>query len=222
MAIRAKGQGWQFATLLVVALLLWGIERWKPGLLRDFWKESPGDSSARVGNFEQIDGCRWIGHDRNDGDSFKVRLPDGRIEELRLYFVDAPESEFRTYGGGRTNRERIAEQASDLGVTAEEAVEIGRLAKAEVEEWLSQDPFTVFTEWDDPFGDRRFHAFVVCPDGEWLHERLVREGLVRIHTKGASVPGQRSEREQESRLGRLQEIARQSRKGVWAMSSLAR
>src|SRR5690606_41234380 len=52
--------------------------------------------------FERFEGCQLVDHRQNDGDSFRVRLPNGRVEQFRLYFVDAPESDFRTYKGGRS------------------------------------------------------------------------------------------------------------------------
>ena len=206
MAIRAKAQGWQFAALLVAALLLWGIERWKPGLLRQL-----GDRQAEtVGAYERFDGCVWVEHRQNDGDSFRLKLPDGRVEQFRLYFADAPESAFRTYGGGRNNHDRIRDQALDMGLDETGAVEVGKEAKERVKRLLSGGGVTIFTEWDDPFGDRRFHAFVLTPDG-WLHEWLIAEGFARLHTSGASLPDGTSERDQEEKLFRLEQLAKTRR-----------
>jgi endonuclease YncB( thermonuclease family) len=73
----------------------------------------------------------------------------------------------------------------------------------------------VFTEWDDPFGDRRYHAFIEMPDGGWLHEQLVEQGLVRIHTKGEDVPGGLRRDAQERRLREMEREARRSARGVW-------
>jgi hypothetical protein len=38
--------------------------------------------------FERLDGCVLAPDEWTDGDSFRVRLPDGRLETFRLYFVD--------------------------------------------------------------------------------------------------------------------------------------
>lgn len=35
--------------------------------------------------------CQLVSHHNNDGDSFRVKLPDGSVQEFRLYFVDTPE-----------------------------------------------------------------------------------------------------------------------------------
>ena len=40
--------------------------------------------------FERYDGCTFITHEWNDGDSFHVGMPDGTEQILRLYFVDCP------------------------------------------------------------------------------------------------------------------------------------
>lgn len=210
MAIQAKGPGWQFVALIVVALAVWGIDRWKPGWLRGL-RDRPVEAGAAavVGGYEKIEGCAWVAAKGNDGDSFRLRLPDGRVETFRLYFVDCPESAFRSYGGGRDNHERIHDQAVDFGVTDERVVAIGKEAGRRVEEKLAGAEITIFTEWEDPFGDRRYHAFVEMPGGGWLHEWLVKEGLARVHTKGAMLPDGTSEAEWKRTLEQLEARARQ-------------
>ena len=42
--------------------------------------------------FELFDGCVLEPDEWTDGDSFRVRLPDSRLETFRLYFVDTTES----------------------------------------------------------------------------------------------------------------------------------
>jgi len=203
MAIRAKTMSWQTLALLVAALAVWGWQQ---------WDARGGGAEATV---EVLEGCRWEDHRHNDGDSFRLRLADGRVEEFRLYFVDAPESAFKSYGGGRDNHQRIAEQAAVFGVDPERAVEVGAEAKRRVRERLAGESLRMHTGWDDPFGDRRFHAFVELPGGGWLHEWLVEEGLARIHTKGAALPDGTSRREQERRLRRREEEARAAGRGGW-------
>ncbi|GAA5482795.1 hypothetical protein [Haloferula sargassicola] len=224
MAIRAKTNSWQVILLLVLAVGLWGVEKWRPGLLRG-WRDHPavppvaadGKTQASAGKpavvngYERFDGCQWVDHRQNDGDSFRLRLPDGRVEQFRLYFVDTPESAFRQYGGGRNNHQRIHEQALEMRVSDKEVVEIGQDAKHRVEAMLKGKPLTIYTEWDDPFGDRRFHAFVEMPGGGWLHEWLAREGLVRVHTKGAPLPDGTPESAHRRELQRLARKALESK-----------
>jgi endonuclease YncB( thermonuclease family) len=211
MAIQAKQSTWPFIALLLVAGGLW---------LKDQLAKKDGADTPRISaGWERIEGCRWVEHDRNDGDSFRLRLPDGKVEEFRLYFVDTPESEFRTYGEGRSNHKRIADQARALGIQPEQAVEVGKKAKALVHDWCARRELVIVTQWDDPFGDRRYHAFVEMPAGDeqWLHERLVQAGVARIHTKGSDLPSGTPEAEQEKHLRELEAVARDQRVGAWGM-----
>ena len=45
--------------------------------------------------FQRLDGCVLTPDEWTDGDSFRVRLPDGRLATFRLYFVDTTESRSR-------------------------------------------------------------------------------------------------------------------------------
>lgn len=208
--------------IVCAAVAIWIYDAYSQGKLRRFFnpsdlpaetikvdKPEPTENSVstspqRVGRYDVYTGCTLVSDRGNDGDSFRVRLPEGRTEIIRLYFVDAPESAFKTYGGGRNNHDRIADQAHDMGgITSQQAVEIGKKAKDFVLGQLGKAPFTIYTEWDSPFNDKRYHAFVeISYDGEnrFLHEVLVEKGYARIHTKGASMPDGTSERGQEDRL----------------------
>lgn len=174
-------------------------------------------SGEKAGRFQKYTGCQLVDHRQNDGDSFRVRLPDGRVEQFRLYFVDCPESAFRNYGKGETNRARIGDQAGYFGITAEQAVEIGKQAKEETLELLGRQPFTVFTFWEDPFKDQRYHAIVQLGEGGWLHERLVRDGLVRIYTKPTDLPDGTPAGEHVKALREEEKAARSSRRGAWGL-----
>lgn len=221
MAIKADTKSWQVVVLLIAAVALWVVERWKPDLLRGLRDrpatpaeqvEKEGASGASGGNgkpaivkgYEKYEGCSWVDHRQNDGDSFRLKMPDGRVAQFRLYFADTPESAFRSYGGGANNHDRIHQQARDMGVTDKEVVQIGVDAKKAVEKMLKGKPITLYTEWDDPFGDQRFHAFIEMPDGGWLHEWLVKEGLARVHTKGSTLPDGTPEQTQLKMLEKLE------------------
>ena len=58
--------------------------------------------------FERFDGCVLKPDEWTDGDSFRVRLPDSRLETFRLYFVDTTES--------RSRGKRYDEQAAYFGL----------------------------------------------------------------------------------------------------------
>ena len=212
MGARAKKSTWPVILLLILAGVLWLRDH-----KRDVVAAIGGEEKAAAfdGRYERFDKCQWVDSNRNDGDSFQVKLPEGRVVELRLYFVDAPESAFKTYGKGRSNHERIAKQGRAFGVSSEQAVEIGAQAKKFVYGLLSKESFTIFTEWDDPFNDRRYHAFVELPDGGWLHEELVKQGFVRIHTKGEDVPGGLRRDAQIRRLETMERQAKEGGLGAW-------
>ena len=59
--------------------------------------------------FERFDRCVLEPDEWTDGDSFRVRLPDGRLQTFRLYFVDTTES--------RSSGKRSDEQAAYFGLT---------------------------------------------------------------------------------------------------------
>lgn len=121
--------------------------------------------------FERISGCVLEPDEWADGDSFRVRLPDGRLETFRLYFVDTTES--------RSRGKRSDEQAAYFGLTREQAIDLGKEAKAFTARLLSK-PFTIQTRWRQVFGPKRYYACVYAADGSDLAELLVKNGLARI------------------------------------------
>jgi endonuclease YncB( thermonuclease family) len=214
--------------ILIAAVALWVSDAYRSGNLPSFLDPPPTERSSttpsestRTGRYDTYPSCTLVADRGNDGDSFKVRFPHGRIEILRLYFVDTPESAFKTYGGGRNNHNRIADQAADLGeITSQQAVEIGKRAKTYTLTLLEKKPFTVHTEWDSPFNDGRYHAFIEVTDkdrAQFLHQRLVEKGFARIHTKGANLPSGVSERAHEKFLLDLQRTAKSKHAGTWGL-----
>ena len=210
MSRRSKAGGSWFTVLLLVA----AVAVWVFNAIQD---QSPAPLEAS--NYEKFPESTLVEARNNDGDSFMVRLPDGREAEFRLYFVDAPESAFKSYRGGQTNHERIRGQAADLDVSTGEAVEIGKQAKKYTLEVLGARPFEVFTRWDSPFKDGRYHAFIrMTDDGKprWLHEQLVRRGLARIKTKPADFPDGTPAADGLERLRELEREAKRVGAGAWA------
>lgn len=220
--------------MVIVAIALWVYDQKHP--TRDTPRDtvsrtSPAPPKARpaplpkqpekTGGYEIYRGCKLVDHRGNDGDSFLVKLPDGRERTLRLYYVDTPESAFKSYRGGQTNHARIDDQAADLGgITPQQAVETGKQAKHFTLALLASAPFDIYTRWDEPFHDQRYHAFIEVRSGgkpRWLHELLVEKGLVRIHTKGATLPDGTSYQKQKARLKDLERTAKQAGTGVWGM-----
>jgi endonuclease YncB( thermonuclease family) len=182
---------------------------------------SPSTGPTKVGVYDRFTDARLVERDGNDGDSFMVRA-GGREFELRLYFVDAPES----YLSDRyaDQRRRVAEQARELGgITPEEAVEVGKRAKAFTKQQLGGRAFTIYTYWEQVYDGDRFYGFVELPDGGDLATRLVEQGLGRIHTKGPGskekpvpTPQGQSFFQARDRLEAIEREARKEKVGAWA------
>lgn len=180
---------------------------------------SPATAEKKDG-YEVYRNCTLAEARNNDGDSFMVRLPDSRQAEFRLYFVDTPESAFKSYPGGDTNHERIRQQAAEMGgITPQQAVEIGKQGKHFTLELLASRPFTIHTRWDSPFNDNRYHAHVEVHQDtstRWLDELLIERGLARIKTKPADLPDGTSAAKHLAHLRDLERAAKKAEKGVWS------
>jgi endonuclease YncB( thermonuclease family) len=232
---------WFTVLLIVAAIALWALdqkraldskEKSPPVTRKAEQAENPSPApaskkaatspkSTRAGRYEIYRNCRLSMARNNDGDSFIILLPDGRKEEFRLYYVDTPESAFKRYAGGDSNHERIRQQAADLGgITPEQAVEIGKKAKAFTLGLLESRPFTIHTGWDSPYHDERYHAFVEVIDQDkprWLHELLVERGLARLKTKPADLPDGTPASRHREHLRTLERTAKQSEAGAWGL-----
>ena len=228
MIAKSKPKNSWFTVLLIVAAVaVWTFNETRPAPKPGRESHAPPptgktvEKSERSGTYELFRNCALAEARHNDGDSFLVRLPDGKKAEFRLYFVDTPESAFKSYAGGDNNHQRIREQAADIGgITPQQAVKIGQDAKHFALELLGSRPFEIHTCWDSPFNDQRYHAFVrVIQDGKprWLHELLVEKGFVRIHTKGADLPDGTSATKHKAHLKELESTAKRAQVGAWGL-----
>lgn len=169
-------------------------------------------ASTRLRNgFERLEGAVLVDDRNNDGDSFKLQHGN-EVIEFRLYFVDAPEKRLHQYNG-----KRIEEQAAYFdGLSQEQILEIGLKAKRFAEEWLGAGEFTVFTQNEAVYDSERQYAMVRFEsDGEWLSEKLVREGLARIHTKGTDLPDGQTRSAFTNHLRNLETEAKRAERGGW-------
>jgi len=120
---------------------------------------------------QSLEGCRYVATDWADGDSFVVRLPDGRETVLRLYFVDCLETDVADVTGKR----RLREQARYFGVEDFGlAHQCGVEARRRVAEILAE-PFTVHTSFSKApgrSGSPRHYAFITPSGGRDLGEWL--------------------------------------------------
>lgn len=231
--------------ILVIAVLLWmkyqetRDEQRRSGDLRDERVAIPAPPEQPAGPLEggvvvpnlravnltatpyQVwHNCSLIEHRGNDGDSFHIRAAHGR-EEIRLYFVDAPESAARTYGNGDTNHKRIAQQGAAMGgLDQHQTTQVGVAAKAFVRKLLEEEPFTVVTKGEPVYNSHRKYAFVIVDwqgQPRYLHELLVAYGLGRIHTKPMTLPDNTAGSRQKQQLYELEKFAREKRYGAWGV-----
>src|SRR5438309_814094 len=158
-----------------------------------------------------LQGGHYLVKRANDGDSFHISI-QGKEYIFRLYFVDAPETT-------REFRDRVEEQANYFGVTVDQVLKLGELAKAYTREKLS-GPFLVRTCWEDAMGRsrmQRFYAFVQTNNGD-LGEQLVENGLARIHGASAKPEALSSAASELQKLGGLERKAKQEKVGGWGTS----
>ena len=155
--------------------------------------------------WESIAGCVLEPDEWTDGDSFRVRLPDGRLETFRLYFVDTTES--------RPQADRSQEQAAYFGITRAESAALGKVALKFTAEQLSE-PFTIHTRWRSLFGVR-WLGMVTTASGDDLAELLVKNGLARIYGVRTPLPDGRTSRQYLAHLANLEEQAKAAGLGGW-------
>jgi len=174
--------------------------------------------SLASSKFEVLDGCSLIDHRGNDGDSFHVKTPSGK-EEVRLYFVDAPESAARRYGNGDTNYKRIADQGKSMGgLNQKQTTQVGVEAKMFAKKLLKARKFTIATTREKVYRSHRIYAYVIVKwegDERYLHELLVARGLGRIHTKPMTLPDNTSGSRQRARLKKIESYAKSKNYGAW-------
>ena len=165
-------------------------------------------ATAAPAPWSTLNGCTYVPHANNDGDSFHVRCGDDAFV-LRLYFVDTPETNLQY-------PERTREQAEHFGATLDDTLKAGAKARAFVRDTL-KGPFTVVTRKAAAAGrgkELRYYAMVHV-GGKNLDEILVLQGLARAKGVAASVPGEKS-RAHAQRLQLLESEAKEKRRGLWS------
>ena len=156
--------------------------------------------------WQTLEACQLVESASNDGDSFRVRQGDQEFT-VRIYFADAPE----VYA---YPKDRIEAQAKYFGISVEQAVEVGRMAREFTLDAL-KDGFIVRTRWQGVYGGERVtrkYGIVSVGDQD-LAEMLVANGLARIHGMGI---GGRTRAEVE-RLKGLEAEAKAEGKGAWGL-----
>ena len=150
-----------------------------------------------------------------DGDSFPVKLPDGKEIVLRLYYVDCNEVAAAT----ETDQRRVRDQSSYFGIDDHQiTLESGRLA-AEKTKTLLAKPFTVHTAFASAPGRSakpRTYGFITLSDGHDLGEVLVGEGLARSFGVRRTTPEGLNAEAAEAKMDDLELGAAIARRGIWA------
>ena len=146
-----------------------------------------------------------------DGDSFRVKLGDGREFVFRLGFVDCPESD-------KSEPTRNMEQAEFFAVPVGDVPAWGKLATEKVRELLAK-PFTVHTRWASALGRSRlprFYATITTADGKDLGEELLALGLAREQGQRMEPPSREKTDDYKRKLRRIEADAKSSRAGIWS------
>ena len=211
MAAKRK-QGAFLIALMLGAGLVWVVQN------------LPEKKLGEGGEFEAFENCTLVPDRGNDGDSFHIRMSDGKVRHLRLYFVDAPESAVKRYDDGNTNIKRLRHQGEYFaGLSQKATVGVGQDAKIWVKKLLTEvESFTVFTRGKEVYDSGRIYALLSVQSGggrRWLHELLVEEGLARIYTMGTDLPDGTTNADQLRRLHGLQKSAKGAKKGAWELAS---
>ncbi len=156
--------------------------------------------------------CQYVDSKDNDGDSFRVHSGDKEFT-VRLYYVDAPETNLRY-------AERTREQSLHFAITLDETMKAGVKAKDRVQALL-QKPFILRTRWASASGrsrETRYYAMVEI-DGKSLAEILVSEGLARTKGVAPNLPSGEKSSAYMERLDALEQEARQKRVGAWSSAA---
>lgn len=178
---------------------------------------------------ETISGVVFVPTEWADGDSFRVRLPDGEEHTLRLYGADCIEWHVADASDARRLRAQrryfgISEYGNSSSASIELAKSLGEAAGVTVRAVLAQ-PFTLHTSFADGRGDERYsriYAFVTTPDGQDLATRLVSAGLARAYGVTRSTADARSRDEYRETLRDAELIAARTGRGAWKYTDWSR
>ena len=164
---------------------------------------------------QEFKNCRLVEAGWADGDSFPVKLPDGKEIVLRLYYVDCNEVAATT----ETDQRRVRDQSSYYGIDDHKVtLESGRRAAEEVKKLLAK-PFTVHTAFASAPGRSakpRTYGFVTLSDGRDLGEVLVGEGLARSYGVRRNTPDGLGADAAKAKIDDLELGAAIARRGIWA------
>ena len=169
-------------------------------------------AAAKPNAWEKLSSCRYVEDKNNDGDSFHVKCGDKGFV-LRLYFIDAPETNLR-------DGERTHQQSEHFGVSLDETMKAGVKA-TELARATMKGSFDVWTKWSSGGGrgkEVRVYGLVEA-EGKSLVEILVSSGLARIVGQPVPLPNGEKSPAYKKRLAMMESEARKQRIGAWAHST---
>lgn len=168
-------------------------------------------------------GCTLVEANWADGDSFPVKLPDGRQITARLYGVDCIE----WHVNDETLARRLRAQRRYFGIAETDAAssmktarDFGMQAAVRTRQLLAK-PFTIHTAFAGARGNgdkERAYAFITCAEGKDLATVLVEEGLARAFGVTRQLPDGTSGNEYREALADHELTAAAAKKGIWAVT----
>lgn len=156
--------------------------------------------------------CQLVTGQEFDADSFRIRSGTNQYN-VRLYFVDAPESNLRY-------PDRVREQAEYFGLTIDDTIKAG-IEAAEACRKLLEQPFVVKTRLAVAGGltrDPRYYCIVEV-GGTNLADLLVAQGWARTKGVMVTLPSGQKAQHYVEKLLTLENKARDSGLGAWANST---
>lgn len=120
---------------------------------------------------ERWEGCEYVPHRNNDGDSFRVKH-GAKVFVIRLQGVDCPETQ-------ASLKARLADQSKHWKTNAAGVIALGKRAADFTRTNLAAGPFTVTTRRTKVFGSVRIYGEVTLPDGRDLGASLLAADLAR-------------------------------------------
>jgi DNA uptake protein ComE-like DNA-binding protein len=164
---------------------------------------------------QKFEKCSLVEAGWADGDSFPVKLPNGKEIVLRLYYVDCNEVAAAT----ETDQRRVRDQSSYFGIDDHQiTLEFGCRAADQVKKLLAK-PFTVQTAFATAPGRSakpRTYGFITLSDGRDLGEVLVGEGLARSYGVRRNTPSGLTAEAAQAKMDDLELGAAIARRGIWA------
>jgi endonuclease YncB( thermonuclease family) len=207
-----------FTVVLVIIAVYFKLE--DSTKLSDYTKRTEkgalvSQEDEKQGKFFVLRDCKYIAAKYNDGDSFKIKTRDGRVVEIRMYFVDAAESRDKPYAD---HRARVTKQGNYFGgLDYKTTLKLGQKAKEFAGSRLQGKNLTVYTAWEEVYDSGRYYSYVDVEGQGFWHETLIKEGLARIYTKGEETPDGTSRKKRENQLRSLEASARKAKRGAWGM-----